>query len=522
MYLVFIMTLFGLQLASTSTSAQPADQGDITPVYLPLIFGGEATLITEEAVAENLEEAVALELAHIAPLEEQAIQAAATTTQKLAVPAYFYPEGANLSFWDRLATSDDKLGIVILNPDDGPGNAAEPNYVTQANRLRGRVTILGYVDTKSGQANKSVNQIQQEINNYYSWYPVNGIYLDNVAATNCANTATYRALYDYIQAKGGAAQVALGFGTDFSQCMFDQVGPKVIGVNFNDTYAAYQNWQPEAWTATYPANRFWHFVNGVSQANLAGVVNRSKQRNVNWIYITDDKGKNPWDTLPNPTYWQEAIRLISNEGNGNPVRVYPIPGNIIRTTDDLSRFQIGGYVYLDGVPVAGARVTIAAKGTETISYVTAGGDQATHPYYLTPTSPAGLKPGSTIRITVSYGQKTLPTQSYKILPGMQQLDFVIPGTGNYSAPIATISYRSHLDSFAATETLVLSGSGQGSIQSSKVKKYKWWVNDEPISSSRTIRLVGKSMRPGTYKISLQVEDQHGMPSAPVEIIYIRR
>lgn len=520
MHLVIVMTLLGMLFAPAGINAQPSDRGSgATQVYLPLIFSDEAAVPTEEEVVENFDEAETIDLAGIAPLEEQSIQAAATTTQKLAIPAYFYPEGANLTFWDRLAGSDDRVGIVILNPNDGPGSAPEANYVSQASRLRGRVTLLGYVDTKSGRANKSLSQIQQEINHYYSWYPVDGIYFDNVPATDCTKAPTYRGLYDDVQAKGGAAQVALGFGADFSQCMFDQVGPKVIGVNFNDSYTDYQRWQPEAWTTSYPANRFWHFVSAVTQTNLAQAVNLSKQRNVNWIYITDDKGNNPWDTLPNDSYWQEELRLISGDDSGSTVRVFPIPGNIIRTTDP-KYFEIGGYVYVNGAPVAGATVTIRDSRGKTLVARTEAQEEELPPYYLQSLATLGIKKGSTILITATFGGQTTPEIRYKLEPGLQQLDLLLSGSGTFTKPIATVNYRSLFETFYTDENLVLKGSGQDTDSTNQIKAYRWTVNGIAVKGSKPIiKINGEKSTPGSYTITFSVQDNEGEWSAPVLLTY---
>ena len=53
------------------------------------------------------------------------------------VPAYFYPSGAGLDCWNRLARDAGSINIeAILNPASGPGTTQDPNYVAVVNKLR--------------------------------------------------------------------------------------------------------------------------------------------------------------------------------------------------------------------------------------------------------------------------------------------------------------------------------------------------------------------------------------------------
>jgi hypothetical protein len=118
----------------------------------------------------------------------------------------------------------------------------------------------------------------------------------------------------------------------------------VIAVNFNDTYAAYQRWQPDELANSYPATRIWHHVYGTTRANLANAVNLSKQRNAGWIYMTDDVDPNPWNTLPNDAYWGDELQLAEN--GGNEKRIIPLPGNIVRVSPKnccAKQFRKSGY-----------------------------------------------------------------------------------------------------------------------------------------------------------------------------------
>ena len=64
-----------------------------------------------------------------------AAAAGAAGAQSMAVPAYFYPG----SYWTQLDQAGAGVGLAVMNPDSGPGSAADPNY---ANAVDGASSLL--------------------------------------------------------------------------------------------------------------------------------------------------------------------------------------------------------------------------------------------------------------------------------------------------------------------------------------------------------------------------------------------
>lgn len=234
--------------------------------------------------------------------------APATSAQKLAIPAYFFPgESPGANYWAQLVQGAPTVGIAIVNPDSGVGAQIEPNYQTQVNTLRSNsIKPIGYVNTDEGR--RVATAVKAEIDLYRTWYGVTDIMLDSTP-TDCSKVAYYQDLYSYIRARTANAAVIISPGTNFSECMM-QIGSDVIAVAFEDTYAKYKKWQPDSWMANYPANRFWHQIWGASANNLAAAVARSKQLRADWVYITPDKDRDPWNTLPPLTYWALELELV--------------------------------------------------------------------------------------------------------------------------------------------------------------------------------------------------------------------
>ena len=138
---------------------------------------------------------------------------------------------------------------------------------------------------------------------------MDGIFFDEVT-DSCAVTtqpAYYRQLFDYVKAKpGDIDRVVLNPGAKVGDCY---MSASDIIVTFENTYANYVNWQPSGWESTQPANHFWHLITETSQADMSNAISLAKSRNAGWVYVTDDSGANPWDSLP--SYWSSELPLVS-------------------------------------------------------------------------------------------------------------------------------------------------------------------------------------------------------------------
>lgn len=227
---------------------------------------------------------------------------AAQTPQKVAVPSYFYP-GAH---WTQLISGAPTVGLAIINPASGPGKKADPNYqqVIRDAHAAG-IKVLGYVYTKYGA--RGSKTVKAEIDKYYTWYGVDGIFLDE-ASNSCAKLSYYQSLYNYVKKRGAQNLVVLNPGTNTEECY---VNASDILITFEDDFAAYSAWSPSGWEYNYPESRFWHLVLNTSYADLPQAIALFKARHAGWVYVTPDALPNPWDTLPADPYWSDELTLVS-------------------------------------------------------------------------------------------------------------------------------------------------------------------------------------------------------------------
>jgi hypothetical protein len=182
-----------------------------------------------------------------------------TCETRLLIPAYFFPQFTDSemttfvpdSDWDRAVVRGPgsslpyaKVGIMIVNPDSGSGTAKSEAYAKAIDKARSMgIKILGYVPTSNGLrcfdcttanrpsacAGEEGRQlpvcrlsgasmcVKKDIDNYYDWYNLDGIFLDEVQSKesiedNCETTdinetctgcaeAYYKPIVDYIHRK---------------------------------------------------------------------------------------------------------------------------------------------------------------------------------------------------------------------------------------------------------------------------------------------------------------------------------
>lgn len=210
----------------------------------------------------------------------------------LAIPSYFYPGGATSALWPQATAAAPKVSIMIMNPNSGPGLSADPNYQSAVAAAQAAgIKVLGYVPTTFGA--RPQGDVETDINNYKSWYAVDGIFLDETS-DQLSFVSYYQTLATYIRSTSGTF-VMLNPGV-YPVEQYMAVGDLIVV--FEGSYTSYASAVVPTWARGYPATRFSHLIYNtpdVTSFNQAMVL--ASQRNVGYIYVTDDNLPNPWDTL---------------------------------------------------------------------------------------------------------------------------------------------------------------------------------------------------------------------------------
>jgi hypothetical protein len=224
------------------------------------------------------------------------------------VPAYFDP--APTSAWDSLNQAAQRVPLIaIMNPNNGPStssNAAYGRAVTALRAVGGQV--LGYV--YSSYTARPISDVKSDIDRYDSFYTIDGIFVDEM--TNDSDTnhlAYYHELYQYIKAKRQSHLVLGNPGINTLEAyLTDPVADALVTFESN---AGYPQYVPDPWTQTNSPTAFSHLCYAIgTAATMTNYVQLALRRNAGYVYVTDDGGNNPWDTLP--TYWSAEIGLVES------------------------------------------------------------------------------------------------------------------------------------------------------------------------------------------------------------------
>ncbi len=211
-------------------------------------------------------------------LGQPSAAAAAAPCQQIVVPAYFDPGPA----WRRAIAAAPATGIMILNPNSGPDQYLE-HWATVTRRAQAAgIKVIGYVRTD--RARRAPAVVKKEIDRYFDWYQVDGIFLDE--ATGEAKTIPYfRALAAHVRGSTGGAIVALNPVFDLDRGYMAFVDILVV---YEYGYDAYRSKKLPDWLDAYPADRFIHIVYDVpGHAAARETLKLAKKRNAGYVFVTD-------------------------------------------------------------------------------------------------------------------------------------------------------------------------------------------------------------------------------------------
>lgn len=222
--------------------------------------------------------------------------------QRIAVPAYFDP----WTHWDEAIADAPATGLMILNPNSGVDAKQYQQHwkdVTVKAQAAG-IEVIGYVITDLGK--RPAAEVKGEIDLYFEWYGVDGIYLDNTAHED-RFLSYYRDLAGHVRDVEPSATVAMNPGWTPDERYMDFID---IMETFEFNYETYRTQQFPAWTLNYPANRFMHVVHSVPDADaFSATLDLAKERNAGYVFITDiEHYVNMYKSLG--TYWDRQVEQV--------------------------------------------------------------------------------------------------------------------------------------------------------------------------------------------------------------------
>jgi Spherulation-specific family 4 len=241
----------------------------------------------------------------------------------ILLPLYSYPNwyaGAAAYQWDDVAAAASQVGITaIINPNSGPdGGPPNSDFIHGMGDLSAAgVAMIGYVHTSYGNTLlRPLLDVQHDIDLYelhFSTYGVSGIFLDEVS-NDPAKESYYSALYSYIKSKPHLGKVITNPGANVPESFI--TAPTADTTVIFENTSGWPGYTVSPYLPNYSANHFASLMLNVPTiAQMHSAVDLAVQRNVGYVYVTDDAilappNDNPFDRLP--TYWQNEVSYIAS------------------------------------------------------------------------------------------------------------------------------------------------------------------------------------------------------------------
>lgn len=205
----------------------------------------------------------------------------------LAVPAYFHPR-REAADWARLRDAGDRLGVVVVNPDSGPGTG-DATYRDAVRGLPG--LVAGYVDT--AYARRPLADVLADVDAYRRLHGVDAVFADQV--TSSADDLPYYARL--AAAVDGPLVLNPGVRPDPAYLRL-----AAVVVTFEGAWSAHR-----VLSGTDPAGpaSTWHLVHGVPAGEEERTLQHASALGADHTHVTGATLPNPWDALP--AWWPGGV-----------------------------------------------------------------------------------------------------------------------------------------------------------------------------------------------------------------------
>lgn len=227
---------------------------------------------------------------------------------RMLVPMYDYPT-AGSALWNGVRDAAGTVEITaIINPSNGPGTSADTNYQKRIAELEARgVALAGYVYTGYGE--RPLEDVIADIDTFRILYPqVTMLFVDEQSA-DPATLDYYEAIHSHAAA-AGYTRVFGNPGTASPEELTRSASLPLTTVIYESGYAGWPAYAADPYVASRSAEDFAMMVTNVgTPARMRACVDLAKSRNIGYIFVTHDKGGNPYDALP--SYWAEETARVA-------------------------------------------------------------------------------------------------------------------------------------------------------------------------------------------------------------------
>ena len=192
--------------------------------------------------------------------------------------------------WNKVISLDVDGIVVVINPNNGVGNKKSLFYENVIlNLVLTNKLPVGYISTNYGK--RDIKDIKREIDRWLTYYPqITGFFIDEVSGKS-ADLNYYDEIVSYIKLKG------LIFNNDFITIFNVGSFPDFGYFNTADNIVVYEGNTDnlDVFACDSFPDKSSIIVYNASKSDMFDIVEKT---NCKYIYITDDKPPNPYDSLP--------------------------------------------------------------------------------------------------------------------------------------------------------------------------------------------------------------------------------
>lgn len=218
------------------------------------------------------------------------------------------------SQWTTVDGKFPTVSLSIINPASGPGPSPDATWHSTTVSAQGAgLKVLGYVHTSYGA--RPIADCKAEVDSYYSWYDVDGIFFDEVTnTTGATELAYYLALYNYVKAKTSARSKTVVINPGGETDVAYATRADIIMVTEAGSAAEYLGRSTVAWELSAAPGSLWHVVYDCPEGQLDAVIAQSRTLNAGIVWFTDDILPNPYDIIPS-YFSSEATKVATGGGD---------------------------------------------------------------------------------------------------------------------------------------------------------------------------------------------------------------
>jgi hypothetical protein len=226
------------------------------------------------------------------------------------VPAYFFPAGDGLRYWQRLMEDSSRVPIVaVANPGSGPGEQEDPAYRRVIDAAAGAkgMKVIGYVNTEY--ARRPRTAVLNDIDRWVELYPaIQGFFFDQ-QSPQAQHVDFYIKLNEYARHKVKDALVVENPGTTCDLEYFTRAVSDITCIFAS--FEGFDQFSPPIIPKRLDSSRIAALLYQIPDARaMRQALKEAAFKGISYIYISDaEKGGNPWGKLP--AYWDDEVEALS-------------------------------------------------------------------------------------------------------------------------------------------------------------------------------------------------------------------